>query len=493
MLVHKYMMKAISNIVAAVSSFVALMVMTRYVSYEYGVMMWGFAFVALFNVVVDLGFETAHIKFVAEGKDQNDCFSTFAVIKSSLTVLMIVLASGSVFLGITDTGFDDSTTKVVLIFIVYYAIANIKSIFTITFDARLESGKSSIVLAIESVGRSILLIVLAFMQVSADLLSMAYLVGMIFTALAALALCKNINLRFVRPTMIKEYAIFAAPLVISSLVLMAMEALDRVMIGLNGNPYEVSYYAAAIGAVIAGVSLGKSINNVILPQLSSPEMVCSKIKTEGLIWTSQKYLLMFLLPVTAVLMVHGEPIAVVLFGAEYYRAGTILSILSVMMTLKILSGVLSQVLYASNKTGLYTKASVIYGVLVIVLYLLFIPSSSPFPWTGGIGAALAVTLGSMVYIVLLTYYVKNSTGVGIYRQLWKHILAMTVTLIAMLAIPYYFEVSGLLRVAVISVLGLVIHLVVLAALGEFTKDDVRFFRNAINPKQIYESLEDELQ
>lgn len=492
MLVHKYMMKAASNIVAAVSSFVALMVMTRYVSYEYGVMMWGFAYVALFNIIVEVGFETAHIKFVAEGRDQNDCFSTFATIKLLLTAVMVSLAFATVLLGVADSGFDSGAAKVIVIFIVYYAVSNFKSILSITFDARLESGKSSIVLMVESISRSGFLIVLALMQVSADLLSLAYLLGMVLTAVTALILCRNIDIRPVRPTMFKEYITFAAPLVISSFVLLAMEALDRVVIGLNGNPYEVGYYAAAIGAVIAGVSLGTSMNNVILPQLSSPEMTCSKIKTENLVWTSQKYLLMFLLPITAVLMIHGEAIAVVLFGADYYRAGTILSILSIMMTLKILSGVLSQVLYASNNTRLYTKASVIYGVLVITLYFLLIPISSSFPWTGGVGAAIAVTAGSIVYIVLLTYFVKHSTGIGVYRQLWKHVSAMLMTLTVMLFSLYYFDVSGILGAMIASILGVTTHMVILILLKEFTKEDIEFFRNAMNPKQIYESLEDEL-
>ena len=492
MLVHKYMMKAASNVVAAVSSFVALMVMTRYVSYEYGVMMWGFALVALFNIVAGLGFDTAHIKFLAGGGNQNNCFSTYTVIRILLTLLMIILASATLWISVGNGSMGSEAAGVIAVFIIYYAAWDIRSIFTVTFDARLESGKSSIVIMLESIVRSVLLIVLALQQVSADVLSMAYLTGMILAVVSAAWLSRNINLKFVRPTMFKEYAYFAAPLILSTIVLMAMEALDRVIIGFNGDLLEVGYYAAALGAVTAVISLGNSMNNVILPQLSSPDMTCSREKTEGLVWISQKYLMMFLLPVTAVLIVHGEAIATVLFGSDYARAGVILSVLSVMMTLKIISGVLSQVLYASNKVGLYTRASVFYGILVIALYFLLIPSSSPFPLTGGIGAALAVTVGSMVYIAILMYYVKQSTGVGIYPQLWKHILSTAATLSVMFATYCCFDISGLLSVAVVSLSGLIVHMSVLAITGEFRKSDIEFFRNALSPKQIYQSLEDEL-
>jgi len=130
---------------------------------------------------------------------------------------------------------------------------------------------------------------------------------------------------------------------------------------------------------------------------------------------------------------------------------------------------------------------------VIVLYVLFIPSSDYFPWTGGVGAALAVTIGSAIYIILLTYYVKRSTGVGVYPNLWKHLLSMAVTLIAMLTVMHYFDVSGLIRVAAVSLSGLGIHMLGLFLTGELRKSDMEFFKNAINPKQIMKSLEDEFE
>ncbi len=490
MLVHKYIMKVISSIVAAVASFVALMVMTRYVGAEYGVMMWGFAFVALFNAVAGLGFETAHIKFVAEGKDQDNCFSTFTVIRLLLTGLMVVLTASFTIVGVFNNSIGTDLAAVIFIFIFYYAIWDIRSILTVTFDARLESGKSSIIIIVESVVRSAILIVLALMQVSVDILSLAYVIGMIIAAISSLALCRNIGVRLVRPTMFREYFTYAAPLVISSLALMIIESLDKVMIGFNGDALEVGYYAAAMGAVIAVVGLGNSMNNVILPQLSNSEMTSSK--SEGLVWMSQKYLMMFLFPVMAVLMVYGEVIASVLFGSSFSRAGIILSILGVMMTLKVLSGLLSQVLYATNNAGLYTKASLIYCVFVFVLYFLFIPDTGIWTWTGGVGAALAVSVGSLLYIILLSYYVKHAAGIGLYPNLWKHMVSLIATLFILGAIWYQFDVSGPLWVIMVSTVGLIVYFGVLVIFKELRRSDIEFFMNAMSPKQLMASLDEEL-
>lgn len=491
MLVHKYIMKVISNIVAAVASFVALMVMTRYVGAEYGVMMWAFAFVALFNAVAGLGFETAHIKFIAEGKDQDNCFSTFAIIRLLLTGLMVVLTTAFTIIGIYNKSIGAELAVVIFIFILYYALLDIRSILTITFDARIESGKSSIVIIVESVVRSAILIVLALMQVSVDVLSSAYVIGMIIAAITSLVLCKNIGIRLVRPTMFREYVTYAAPLVISSFTLMIVESLDKVMIGFNGDALEVGYYAAAMGAVVAVVAFGSSMNNVILPQLSSSEMTSSRSKSEGLVWMSQKYLMLLLFPLMAVLMVYGEVIAAVLFGSDFSRAGLILSILGVMMTLKVISGLLSQVLYATNNARLYTKASLIYCVFVIVLYFLFIPDTGVWSWSGGVGAALAVSVGSLLYIILLNYYVKHAAGIRAYPNLWKHILSLIVTLSVLVAFWYYFDVSGPIWMIIVSMLGLIVHFGVLAALKELRRSDIKFFMNAMSPKQLMASLDEE--
>lgn len=492
MLVHKYIMKVISNIVAAVASFIALMVMTRYVGAEYGVMMWGFAFVALFNAVAGLGFETAHIKFVAEGKDQNNCFSTYAVIRSLLTGLMVIFTVAFTIIGIYNGSINMELATVIFIFIVYYAVWDIRSILTVTFDARLETGKSSIVIIVESVVRSAILIALALMQASVDVLSLAYIIGMVIAAITSLALCRNIGVRLVRPTMFKEYVKYTAPLVISSLTLLIVEALDKVMIGFNGDALEVGYYAAAMGAVVAVVALGNSMNNVILPQLSSPEMASSRSKSEGLVWMSQKYLLMFLFPIMAVLMVYGPVIASVLFGSDYSKAGLILSILGIMMVMKVLSGVLSQVLYASNNARLYTKASVIYCIFVTALYFVFIPDNGVWIWAGGVGAALAVSIGSLLYIVLLIYYVKNAAGIRVYPNLWKHVVSLIVTLAVLVSLWYYFDVSGPIWMIMVSMLGLLVYFAVLVILKELRGSDIKFFMNAMSPKQLMKSLDEEL-
>ncbi len=495
MLVHKYMMKVVSNVVSAVASFLSLMVMTRYVGLEYGAMMWGWAFVAMFNAVVGLGFETAHIRFIALGRNQDKCFSTYLAIRISLTSLMVVLTVVSLAVGIYGGSIDRELAAVVFVFIAYYAVWDIQNALTATFDGRLESGKSSIVSMVDAITRSAILISLALMQVSATVLSTAYVIGIAASISAALLLTRNLKIRLVRPTMFREYLGFAAPLIISSLLLTVLDSVDKVMIGLSGSTLEVGYYTAAMGVVFVFISLGGSLNNVILPQLSRPETVRTPSKMEGLIWTSQKYLMMFLFPVMVVLMVFGEEIGGVLFGAEYSKAGIILSILSVTMTLRVLAGTLTQVLYASNRAALYTKATIVYAAVVATMFVLLVPDTGILPWDGlfGIGAAISLSTGYTVLTIILLYYVRRATGIRPYKNIWKHLLALAVTATPLVLIDRLFEISGFPEVAAVSLLGLGVYILSLVVLRELRRSDVSFFMNAMNPKHIKDSLDDELR
>ncbi len=73
-------------------SFVGVFFMTRYLGTgDYGTLSWVLALVLSLNAVSDLGFTNAHIKRISEGRDINDCVSTYAAIELILTGAMVVI------------------------------------------------------------------------------------------------------------------------------------------------------------------------------------------------------------------------------------------------------------------------------------------------------------------------------------------------------------------------------------------------------------------
>lgn len=63
-----------------------------------GTIGFAMAFIALFNIVADLGFSSAHVKRVSEGKDLGTCLGTFATIKLILTGLMVLVVFAAMFI-----------------------------------------------------------------------------------------------------------------------------------------------------------------------------------------------------------------------------------------------------------------------------------------------------------------------------------------------------------------------------------------------------------
>lgn len=131
-------------------AFVSLLVMTRYVAHEYGVMVWGLALVSLVNTVADLGFNSANLKFIAkEGYDRSACFSTYMVIKAALTGIMIIGTVATVAVMRATDIINEEAFWVCLVFVIYQIISNVQFAIYYTLDGMMMSGKSSILTIVE--------------------------------------------------------------------------------------------------------------------------------------------------------------------------------------------------------------------------------------------------------------------------------------------------------------------------------------------------------
>ena len=98
MLARKSLLILIVRFSSQILSFIALLFITRYLGTDiYGSITFSFALVATFNCVSDLGFNSANVKRISEGKDLDDCFSTYRDHKDHPTGLMALITLGIVF------------------------------------------------------------------------------------------------------------------------------------------------------------------------------------------------------------------------------------------------------------------------------------------------------------------------------------------------------------------------------------------------------------
>ena len=103
------------------------------------------AFIGMFNVIADLGFSSAHVKRISDGKDLGECIGTYATIKILLTVIMAALVIGGIAIWkyvLHNEFFDATKESVIYIFLLYYIFSNLAFIALQTFVGRKEIAKS---------------------------------------------------------------------------------------------------------------------------------------------------------------------------------------------------------------------------------------------------------------------------------------------------------------------------------------------------------------
>ena len=117
MIARKSFLIVISNFIVQFIGWIGLVVLAKlwgdFAPQALGTIGFAMSFLALFNIIADLGFSRAHIKRVSEGKDLGTCIGTFAAIKICLTGIMVTVVFSAIFIWkyVMQKGFYDDTTE----------------------------------------------------------------------------------------------------------------------------------------------------------------------------------------------------------------------------------------------------------------------------------------------------------------------------------------------------------------------------------------------
>jgi len=450
LLARNFTFKVSSQLLAALLAFVSMLIMTRYIANEYGVMMWGLALISLVNTVADLGFNSANLKFIAkEGYDKQACFSTFMVVKLILTGLMVVITLITLFIMRTTDAINDEAVGVCLMFIVYQVISNVQFAIYYTLDGLMKSGRSSILTIVECSIRNTILIIMALMYVGPITLSSAYVIATSISVVVSIFLIWKEGMRPVKPKYLKEYVVFAAPLAAALILTSVVSNLDKVIVGLFYESIEVTYYSTAIGTIATFTAIGVSLNTVLLPHLS--KNVEDTYQTQTTIWNLERLLCTLLLPVIAWFIILGPQIAAVLFGDAMRPSGSMIAILAVHVIPFVFAGLMTQILYAVNRGKAYLRASIVLCLSAVIGFALLIPNTGIMPFDfdyGGIGAALAVVIAYTLFFVVLATMVKSYTGFKLYPRLWKIAIAFALIIGLLILEDKVFFIDGVVMLAI---------------------------------------------
>jgi len=485
------------------------------------------SFLAIFNIISDLGFGPAHIKRISEGRDLGTCIGTFASIKITLTFITVVITLISIFFIKNVFGgeiYDSNVESIIFILLASNVILNLISIPLITFTGKKEMVKREFPYIIGTVLGFPLIILIVTAGVSSEKISSAFiwpnflqplqqfiannaLMTLALTYVITMLVILSISLWFLRrypikkPTResFKSYFTFALPLMLLPIISIIINNVDKLMIGYFWSPVEVGYYFAMAAVVNIVTIIPSSVSAVLFPSISEFRSKENFSKIKQSIRLAERYISMISIFLVIIIIVLARPIVSIIMSSVFLPAVPVLIILAIFILIECLNSPYNSLVRGMDKPTVLTKIAIVTSIIIIILNFILIPKNgvlSTFKIYGASGAAIATTLSALVAFFGLRIASKRLTGI----KLWQnHTMRHIISGIIMGLILYYLAYHTFLiqfifwyHLILFFSLGIILYLGILFLLKEFNKKDFNFFIDILNPKKMVKYISSEL-
>lgn len=531
MLARKSFLIASSYFVSRFIGWVGLIVLARmwgsYAPDALGIIGYTLSFLAMFNIIADLGFSRAHVKRISEGNDLGSCIGTFIFIKLVLIVTMLIVLFSTLFFWTNIFGqqISNSTSiTIIMVFTLYYVFFNLSQIASVTFEGTQEIAKRQLIMLFESV-KTPLMILVAFAGVGVagrvprvqwpefleplqifitkhalGSLSMTYAFAMIASFLIGIWLLRKYPIKKPSKEYLKSYFVFAMPMMMFSVIGVVSLNVDKLMIGHFWSETEVGYYFSIQQILQLIVVLYFAVGTVLFPSISKYHSDKDVDKINKTTLLSERYISMIMIPPIVVMIVLSNPVISTFLSSAFLPAASVLVTLTIYTFIFSLNRPYFALLNGMNKPGITTKIGLVICLVNIPLNFLFIPEKgvlSSIGINGPTGAALATVISVMIGFIGVRIAARKLSGISLLQShTVRHIIAGLVMGLALYYIVYktnLFPNVYLYILVFLAMIGLAIYIGVLFLLKEFNKQDFYFFIDCIHPKKMFNYVSDEFK
>ena len=479
--------------------FIGLFLMTRYFTGStYGQIAYTISLVGIFFSLSDLGFATAHIKRINEGKDLGDCISSYLTVKLLLVgaTISIILGALWVWMGLMQRPLSDTSLELVAVFILYFVVYNIAAVATSTFDAFQKTAKTQVALIFEMLVRVPLIFFFAIPLGTTYALAWCYALGGITVLIVSMSLLSHEHIHLKRPTLIRSYSVFAMPLAISVIVGIIIANIDKVALGFFWNPVEVANYAASQSIVNMVLVFGTALSTLLLPTFSRLHERGQSDTMRELVRLGERYLSFILTPIVCVMLVFPVMIATVLLSDKYSEAAGVVQVLSLVILVYGLSGVYSAHLVAANRAKDMVWLSFVQLAMLGLFLILFVPTAfygNPMLGLRAVGTALAFLIAALITTFLLRVLVWRLIGLGFNRRMGFHLLAALVTVMALFGMGLVYTPTRWYDIILSWLVASAVFYSILFAFKELERKDIRYFAKVLSPREMLRYLRSDLR
>lgn len=481
----------LSTIIAAILSFVGLLAMTNYLGRDvYGNISWVLATVATLNIASDLGFQNAHIKRVSEGQDENDCISTYFITKLVLTSVMVVFAFSSIIAWntMTDSVMSPETWNLLILFVLYYVMYDFAYVVVHTYNARMETTKSQLILLTDPLIRVPLIVFVSINRLSTIDLAYCYVLAALGVLLVSALFLRRGTFRWKRPTLFNSYLKFAIPLALVSIAGAVTLNLDKILIGVFDSAGDVAYYSSSQTFIRTFNVIGTAVAALAFPSFSRLYAKGDMAGIRNVTHAAERYISMVGTPIVTLFIIFPTEICVTFFGPQFAPSGDVLRFLSIWLWLTLLNQVyLSQIL-GVDRPDISAKRTMGTFILNVILLFIFVPDELFGVKMLGMsytGAAIATAITAVMLFISMRLVLMKLTGTTSNPRILKHVLAAVVAGVAIASLGEVYHFSGTISLIVFGSVTVIVFFSVLALLKEFTRSDVAYFADLVNPKKMF--------
>lgn len=505
MIARKSALIITTHITNALLSYIALFFVTRFMEpADYGIVAFALGFVTLYTIFGTLGFDQAHIKRISEGKDLGRCIGTFLSTKIGLIALMIFVVLGSIFFWkfILERGFESPTHELAIyVMIVYWVVRLLTQSFISTFNAKREIAKSKIPDFLFTLIRVIATIYVAIAGFGALELAATYIVGEIAHLISALYFFRGYPIKKPSRDYLKDYSIFAFPLIVVVASHTIMTNIDKVFIQLFWSASDVGYYFAAFNLSRFVHMFTLALGLLLFPTFSVLHINKDIKGIRKLTYKSERYLSMIVFPMVFGLIVLAEPAARILLSG-WMPVVPILQILPFFALFGALGKPYGTQILGMNQPKLARNRVLIMVFCNIILNIILVPKDiqmlnvSLFG-LGAKGAAIATVVSYGVTLAYNRIIAWKLTKVKGNPRIFLHAIAASTMALILYLILYEFnmveQIQRWYELLGFSLIGLGIYIGILILFKEFTSKDYHFFVDTINIKKMFQYIKEEIR
>lgn len=428
----------------------------------YGAYALFLAYFGIFSLIGDGGFGGAAVKRISEGKEQNEYYSAFCVLRIALLAVSITAV-----IAVRPLLIDLDTSGMVFWLLIALVAGVFPGIISTGIYGTGMVGVHQTAGLFNNIAKVLIQILAVFLGYGAAGLAGGFIAGMIAGGLVCLPFAR---LRLTRFTMghIKNLFSFSFWIFLSGSGVLVFSYADTILVGYFLSTADVGLYQIAFQLTAAAAFITMALRTTLYPKISRWHAEGSIGFISHALERAFTYSLLLAIPVAVGGWILGDRLLYFFYGAGFAEGADVLSILLLVQIVNVFMFLMTMTLNAINRPKESFYATGTAAVVNIILNLALIPVF------GIQGAAIATLVTMLVNVIIAHHYLSGQISVKIERGPTLHILlAAGVMALVILLYRILIPLSNAFIVLGAVVLGGLVYGLVFLRADRVIHDEIR--------------------